>query len=46
MTPLPKSTFETDVIGKVLLQHFNKTKLRKGDQNVSRANFFLYNSQI
>jgi len=33
--------FGMDVKGKVLLQLFNK-KVKKWDQNVSRAKFFLY----
>jgi len=35
-----------DVKSKVLLQHFNKSNLRKWDQNVSRAKFFSIHSQI
>jgi len=31
-----------DVKGKVFLQLFNKRQLKKLDQNVSRAKFFLY----
>jgi len=37
--------FGMDVKDKVLLQLFNKKKVKKWDQNVSRAKIFLYGTK-
>jgi len=40
MTPLPKSTFRMDVKVIVLLQLFNKSKLRNGSKTFLEPKFF------
>jgi len=47
MTPLPKEYyFGMDVKGKVLLQLFNKSKLRNGTKTFLEPIFFSIYSQI
>jgi len=42
MTALPKSTFGMDVKVIILLQLFDKSKLRNGTKTFLEPNFFLY----
>jgi len=42
MTPFPKRTLEWKLKVKVLLQLFNKSKLRNGTKTFLQPNFFLF----
>jgi len=46
MTPLSQEDFGMDVKGKVLLQLFNKSKLRNGTKTVLEPKLFSIYSQI